>query len=300
MSSRRVIVLVGSLVVALVAAVLTFGFLNGVKEDSEAEGQLVQVLVVKRAIAAGTSADEALTSQAIGEAKRRRVDLPPDFLSQPADISGLLATINLEPNEIVTRSKFASDTNLSVSNAPRIDPGNVAVAISSDQVRSVASLVQPGDFVNMMAIGTPANGPKGEGEEAAPETGGIDEGGILFSNVPIALYQKVKVLSIGDNLGTAVAAAPAEGEEAPPEEPVDSSVIVVQVPAEASQLVIAAERSGGIYLTLVRPDYEPVPLPVLPSPITPPGVSAKTPYPEVPGDPAKQAGDESGNDNGEG
>ncbi|MEZ5374561.1 MAG: hypothetical protein R2704_17955, partial [Microthrixaceae bacterium] len=95
-------------------------------------------------------------------------------------------------------------------------------------------------------------------------------------------------------------AAPAEGEEAAPEEPVDSSVIVVQVPAEASQLVIAAERSGGLYLTLVRPDYEPVPLPVVPSPVKPPGVDALTPYPEVPGDPAQEAGDESGNDNGEG
>lgn len=294
MSSRRVIVLVGSLVVALVAAVLTFGFLNGVKEDSEAEGQLVQVLVVKRAIAAGTSADEALSSQAIGEAKRRRVDRPADFLAQPADISGLLATINLEPNEIVTRSKFASDTNLSVSNAPRIDPGNVAVAISSDQVRSVASLVQPGDFVNLMAVGAPQEAsPDGEGEAVDAATG-VAGNAIAFDSLPISLYQKVKVLSIGTNLGTAVAAKPADGEEAPQEEPADSSVIVVQVPAEASQMVIAAERSGGIYLTLVRPDYVPVPLNVLSVPVAPPGVMGETPYPEVPGDPAQESDDGNG------
>lgn len=286
-------VLVGSMVVALLAAVLTFGFLNGVKQDSESENQLVQVLVVKRAVAAGTSADEAISSKAIGEAKRRRVDLPADALSQPADIAGLLATINLEPNEIVTRSKFASDTNLSVSNSPRIDPGNVAVAISSDQTRSVASLVAPGDFVNMMVVGTRTE--EGGGGEAV----NLGDGGVAFNQIPAALYQKVKVLSIGSNLGTKVAAAPAEGEEAPAEEPVDSSVIVVQVPAEASQLVIAAERSGGLYLTLVRPDYEPVPLPILPSEVRTPGIDAKTPYPEVPGKQA-EAGGEDGADNGEG
>ncbi|MEZ5372992.1 MAG: RcpC/CpaB family pilus assembly protein [Microthrixaceae bacterium] len=254
MSSRRVIVLVGSLVVALVAAVLTFGFLNGVKEDSEAEGQLVQVLVVKRAIAAGTSADEALASQAIGEAKRRRVDLPPDFLSQPADISVQEpATINLEPNEIVTCPLF--DTNLSVSNAPRIDPGNVAVAISSDQVRSVAALVQPGDFVNLMAIGTPPTQPVADGEEAAAPRDRWRRRvrHPVLQPAHRRLPEEVKVLSIGDNLGTAVARLPPRARRLRRRSR-STPASSWQVPAEASfKLVIAAERSGAC----TRPSFAP-------------------------------------------
>ena len=85
-SSRRVIILVGSLVIAALAGILAFGYVSGVKDDVASDSATIDVLVAVRPIERGASADKLIADGTIGVAKRRRVDLPPDAISVAADI----------------------------------------------------------------------------------------------------------------------------------------------------------------------------------------------------------------------
>ena len=67
----------------------------------------------------------------------------------------------------------------------------MAITISIDQVRGVAGLLVPGDFVNMMVVGTGAGEATG-GRPPAPR-GRRD----VFTAPARYLYQKVQILAIG-------------------------------------------------------------------------------------------------------
>lgn len=284
MSSRRVIILVGSLVVAVIAGILAFGYVNGVKDDAASDTALVKVLVATQPIERGASADKLLADGSISFAKRRRIDLPPDAISVGADIRGQRSAIAMQPNELITAAKFVSDSDLSPSNAANLDKGNVAIAVSTDKVRGVSNLVEPGDYVNLM-IGVDRSGSGPSGQETPTEAQVRDQ---TIGTAVFTLYQKVKVLAIDSDLGTAVSYETTTDDSgapipAPQQEVKEASTVVFQVPPEVAPLIAGAEKNGGIYMSLVRPDYEPIPVPGVITMPELPGEKGLTPYPEVPG-----------------
>ena len=52
----------------------------------------------------------------------------------------------------------------------------------------------------------------------------------------------------------------APGETAPEEETANSGLLTFNVPPVAAQWIAAAQQGGGVYMTLVGPDYTPEPL----------------------------------------
>jgi Flp pilus assembly protein CpaB len=258
---------------------------NGVRDDVASDTALINVLVATQPITRGASADKLLADGSIAVAKRRRIDLPPDAISVGADIRGQRAAIAMQPNELITAAKFVSDSDLSPSNAANLDKGNVAIAVSTDKVRGVSNLVEPGDYVNLM-IGVDRTGSAPTAESILPE----EQVRASTIGTPVfMLYQKVKVLAIDSDLGTAVSyEEPTDGSSTPipsatQEQQREASTVVFQVPPDAATLIAGAEKSGGIYMTLVRPDYEPVAVPGVISLPELPGEKGQTPYPEVPG-----------------
>lgn len=285
-SSRRVIILVGSLVIAALAGILAFGYVSGVKDDVASDSATIDVLVAVRPIERGASADKLIADGTIGVAKRRRVDLPPDAISVAADIRSQKAAIAMQPNEVITAAKFVSDSDLSPSKAANLDKGNVAVAISTDKVHGVSNLVEPGDYVNLMVGLNPKVSTTTVDGQAATPTTSVRE--TLINTPVVMLYQKVKVLAIDSDLGTTVnyqQTTDASGApiQTPTQEVREAALVVLQVPAEASALIASAEESGTLYMTLVRADYQPVPVPGILSLPELPGEKGQTPYPEVPG-----------------
>lgn len=230
------------------------------------------MLVVTQAVSAGASADELIASGAIASAKRRQVDLPGDAVSLTADIRGQVTAIALQPNEVVTRSKFVPQGAGGLSNAASLDKGNVAVAVSTDRVRGVSNLITPGDFVNLMVTLDP--------KESKASAQGV-------KTPVVMLYQKTKVLAIDNNLGTRVT-TPTDSTTPKELASADAGTIVLEVPADASTLIASAEKSGGLYLALVRPDYEPTKIPSVVTIPKLPGQDGKTPYPATTADPATE------------
>ena len=264
-------ILIGAIVIGGLAAFLTLNYVRGVESENAEENQLVEVLVAAGPIQKGASADEALTTKLIVADDRRRADLPAAVVRRPAEIAGLVAAVDLTGGEIVTTSMFIPDNEISGSKGTSLDKGNVAITIRVEEPAGVAGLIQPGDSVNIFAGVDDVEAPSDEDTNLQK---GPD--GYRLPSAMVAAFQDVKVLAVGQSLGEPVAA-----EEGAPEEPAGagSGLITVQLPPQqATQL--AGMLSARLYLTLNRPDYEPVPMPfenVLPDLS---GVQGVSPYPQ--------------------
>ena len=271
MSSRRTLILVGAIAVGAIAALLIIKYVNGIEERAKGDTAMVQVVVVAADVSAGETADGLIAESRLAIGERRKMDLPANAVTRLDDVKGQTAAIDLAAGEIVTTSKFAGATGNASSKSNVLEPGMVAVTISVDQTRSVAGLIEPGDFVNIM-MGTETDG------AAVAEAGGDAATGNLMS--ASALFQKVKVLAIGMNLG---APQPANADGTPAPAPEASDLITLSVPPAASGAIGAAQFSGNLFLTLVRPDYQPQPLPAyIPGTSPLPGVAGRTPYDGAP------------------
>lgn len=271
MSSRRTLILIGAVVIGALAAFLTLNYVRGVENENAEENQLVEVLVAAQEIPKGTASEQALDLAAIAPAERRRADLPVGAVTRPAEIQGQISTVDLQGGEIITTSMFASESDTSGSKAVSLDEGNVAITISVDEAAGVAGLIQPGDSINILASVRPGEDAEGGGEQGGLSGAG---GGYGLSTPSVYAFQAVNVLAVGQSLGEPVA----EGEEAPQG---GSGMITVQLPpAEAA--LLAGIRDASLYLTLNRPDYEPVPVPFSPIVPTLPGEQGVSPYPDEP------------------
>ncbi|MGB3413010.1 MAG: Flp pilus assembly protein CpaB [Microthrixaceae bacterium] len=273
MSSRRTLILIGAIVIGGLAAFLTLNYVRGVENDNAERNQLVEVLVATGPMSAGSSADEAVGAKMISTAKRRRADLPTNVVSRSAEISGQVSAVDLGGGEIITTTMFVSPDARTGSNASMLDKGNVAVTISTDDTSGVASLIQVGDSINILAKTTPVNEEEAKG--LAPG------GGWVLPSAYVTVFQDVKVVAVGQNIDAPKPAAPVEeGAEAPAATaPAASGLLTVQLPPDQAVLLTGL-RDLGLSVTLNRPDYEPVPLPFRGTVPTFSGELGISPYPE--------------------
>ena len=284
MSSRRTLILIGAVVIGALAAFLTLSYVRGVENRSDEAAQMVEVVVAAGPIAKGSTSDAAIEAQQLVLEKRRQDELPANPVRRFADIQGQVAAVDLGGGEVITASMFVPATALNGSKSASLDKGNVAVTITVDEAAGVAGLVQPGDNINILAnycSVTSGAAAGGEGDTCALQRVGATAGGDVKLGTPSSnLFQGVKVLAVGQSLGQPVAAAPAaDGAEATATTapPVASPLITVQLPPDQAQLLISV-RDASLYLTLNRPDYQPVPVPITASLPALPGELGVSPY----------------------
>ena len=240
MAARRTVILIAAVVVAAIAAVAVYSYLTTVQDRANKDAKLVKVFVVKKDIAKGLPGEQALDQ---GFVKPDKINVKFRAATALTDINvirGRVALTNLAANQVVVDGQFVDPKVATVSSAQRIPTNNVAITIQVDQVRGVANLVQPGDKVNMLVS--------------------------IHSGKEEYLYQNVPVLFVGSQ------AAPQPGETTATTQPATanqgSGLITVAVTPVAAQRIAFASNGGGggggggngIYLTLVPPDNNPVPL----------------------------------------
>lgn len=282
-------ILIGAVVVGALAAFLTLSYVRGVENKSDEDAQMVAVVIAAGPIAKGSTADSAIAAKQLTIEKRRRDELPANPVRRYADIMGQVAAVDLGGGEVITTSMFVSPTALTGSNAAGLDKGNVAITITVDQAAGVAGLVKPGDNINILAnycaVGAQAAGGGGGTQNACPlqrANGGTGE--VTLGTPASYLFQGVKVMAVGQQLGSPVAASstPAAGGDATTPEttapPAQSPLITVQLPPQQAQ-VLASLRDANLYLTLNRPDYTPVPMPFTNSLPQLPGEAGTALYP---------------------
>lgn len=239
MSPRRTIILIVAVAVAGVAAFATYAWLNGVQDRAYAKAKRVQVFVVKKDVPKGTAGEQALSNELIKSGSAPQEFRPATALTDINAIRGKVALTNLSAGQIVVDGMFVDPKVAQVTAAQRVPAGQVAVTINVDSVHGVAGLLTPGDKVNMMIAGA-------DGKEHF-------------------LYQNVNILFIG----TTAAPQPGETQAATT---ATSSLITFAVPPQAAEKIVLA---GSVWLTLVPPDNQPVPVPpvgnsdLLNGPLTP-------------------------------
>lgn len=275
MGSRRTLITIAAIAVGAVAVVLIYGYVGSVKDEAFGEAERVKVYVIKTTVPQGTYGEEAEQQKLIVEDEIPKKFFPPNAIRSLDDIGGKVSVAELAVNQIVTTDMFADPSVVQSTFSDRLekinDEDQVAVTISVDQVRGVAGLLQPGDFVNVMATDICENGGvagggsaegdvPAEGEADADPCEGLDD--ILFGKQARYIYQKVQVLAIGQTPvavpGDVETAAEGEEDGEAAAEEGNTGLITLIVPARGAQYV-ASLPPESIYLSLVSRDYEPVP-----------------------------------------
>jgi pilus assembly protein CpaB len=243
------VILVAAVVVGMVAAFALYTYVGGIEDRANQRAERVQVYKIVGDIPRGTFGDEAFAQGLIEESRIPREFRPATAITDPAQIDGLVALSDLAANQVVVSDQFVSQAE-SLSTFSTLLAGNeVAITVSVDQVRGVAGLLVPGDFVNILVASDAA-----EGAPAGPDAG-------VFSQPARFLYQKVQILAVGQTRrlqpGETAATNP-DGTQAV----ASSGLITFAVPPEAAQR-IASVNAAAFYLSLVPRDYVPRPLPPL-------------------------------------
>jgi len=216
-------------VVGLVAAVAIWSYLGSVQERAYDDADLVQVYVVKRPIARGAPGTEAVSQKLIATDEIPRKYRPRTALRDLGAIQGLVADADLAPGQIVGDGHFVAPRSASGTFARRIPTGQVAISIRVDEMRGVSNLIVPGDKVNILV-------PSPEGMRT--------------------LFQNVDVIAVGGTPVTEPSGTP------PPAVGGDPGLVTFAVPPLAAEkIAMAVSIDEPIYLRLVPPDNQPVPLP---------------------------------------
>ena len=227
MGSRRTLIVVVAVVLAALAALSTFVYVRGIESRAFKGAELVEVFVVSKDIPRGLPGEQA-ANEYIKASKVPRDLFPSTALTALDPLAGKVALGPLSANTILVEGQFVDPRQAQVTFSQKIPAGKVAITVSVDQVRGVAGLLVPGDKVNIL----------------------VADGGAQR-----VLFQNVDIIAIGTT------AAPQAGETAEVTNP-GSGLITFAVPPEsASRIAFAATQGGGLYLTLVPTDNQPVNVP---------------------------------------
>jgi pilus assembly protein CpaB len=227
MRPNRTIIVIAAVVAALLAGTAASAFLSGSDRRAYKGATLVKVYKVVKDVPKGFSGDDAIASEKVKPDQIPQEFRPGTALTDINALRGKVALTNLSANQVLVDGMFVDPRVAQVTAAQRVPSGQVAVTVSVDQVHGVAGLLVPGDKVNVMVAGT-------DGSERT-------------------LYQNVSILYIG---GTA---APQAGDTTAVTAPTaGTNLITFAVPQDAAnRIVLAANAPGGLYLSLVPPDYQP-------------------------------------------
>ena len=227
MGNRRTVIIIAALVVALIAGIATYSYLDTTQERANKDARLVEVYKVKKDIPKGFSGDQAIAEEFIELDEIPEKFRPLTSVTDINTIKGRVSLTSLSANQVVVDGQFVDPRIEQVTFSERIPQGQVAITLSFDQLRGVAGLLVPGDKVNMI-IPDPRDGKQ------------------RF------LFQNVNIIAIGG------VAAPQAGETVAAANP-GSNLITFAVPPLAAEKLVVAGASA--YLTLVAPDNQPVSVP---------------------------------------
>jgi pilus assembly protein CpaB len=245
--SNRLMLLLGVLLaVVAFGGVLMFGSKSG---TNEAPTPLtVTVVTALRDVALGSQ----LVQEDLTTIEAQRADAV-DTYRDPAELIGLVTHRTVPAGTAFTAADFQSASANATDVTSGLKPGQVAMAIPVDSLSGVGSLIQAGDFVDVMLAITDQPDPNkapvvGEfrDESGLPATKILDE---WLNNTTIkVLVQNVQVLGTllptadgtgsSDNSGTASTGG---------------FIAILSVTPQQAEMVRFAQLDGNLYLLLRAP-----------------------------------------------
>ena len=217
MNSRRTTLIV-AVVLALGTGWLTLNYLSSLQRANAANNQPRQILVAAQDIPARV----VITPAMLARVSRPISAVDPDSVLDPSRAVGSLTLISIPAGSTITNSEIGhpSDVGLPV----RLKPGMRAVSIQIDKVKGVSGLIQPGDYVDVIAV-PPKTSPQ------PPPAATILRG--------------IRVLAIGESLEyTSATPSPQEA---------NSTTITLEVTPKQADLLAMADLNTALRLALRSP-----------------------------------------------
>ena len=231
MKNRRITLIV-AVVLAVATGLLTLRYLASLNKQSQVQAvQMNPVVIASVDIPARTK----IKPQMLTKVMRVASTIEPGSIVDPATVSGDIALTTIVQGSLITQSKIGVPGVIGVT--ARLRPGQRAVSIPVDMVKSVSALIQPGDRVDVMAS-TGASGTHG------PRTAAIIRGATI-----LAVNQ-----TIDPNAAASPSAAGAPGAPAAAAAP---ATVTLAVSAAQADLLTVADLNTTLRLALRSPD-EPV------------------------------------------
>jgi pilus assembly protein CpaB len=215
------LIAVGAAVLAAVAGLLVFVYVSGADTRAADKVDKVQAFVAVSDIPKGTTGDSALADGLIEAEDVLRGSVPPAAVTDSSLLGGKVAASKIQAKQYITDASFvAPSEGGGGSLAAAIgDNERVAVTVSVDAERGVAGQIAPGDRVDIAVV---------------------TDGSAAY------ILSDVKVLSVGQE--TTASASGGNGEASATA--ADSGLITFELSPEDALAVVAANKSGSLYLTL--------------------------------------------------
>lgn len=158
-----------AIICGILAVVLILLYLGGKNKSIRQKSSLTEVVIASKNIASGVRIEDDMV-----ETKKIPAEfIQPGVLHSKKEVLGQLTLIPFAASEQILANKIAK-TGTSITSA--IPIGRRGVTISTDRVSGMAALIQPGDFVDVLAT--------------------IEEGARTYT---ATVLQNVRIIAIGEN-----------------------------------------------------------------------------------------------------
>jgi pilus assembly protein CpaB len=226
---RRIIAAVAAVLLAAVGAVAVFAYVNRADNRAMAGMEPTQVLVVKEPIIKGTPADQ-LTDKQVGTKELPQTAVVPGAVSNLDQLSGLVATADLQPGEQVIAPRFAAAETLTNAQSAPVPKGLQELSLQLDSQRVLGANLVPGDTVGVFLT---------VGQKPTRETH-LVAGKVLVSRVQGGLPP--------------VPADDTSTDQAAPLPETTSVMVTVAVTAAQAEKIVYASLDGDVWLSLETKD----------------------------------------------
>ena len=270
---RRALVLLVALLSAGVAAFAVFQFLNGIRNEVEANREKMSVFRATQFIPEGSDGSLALQNGIIVAGEENVEDLPDGAVTTEeqlqATVGGRLAVGPIERNEIITSSQWAQLTVDLKPLSELIPSGKQAMTIATDAVRGVNGFVRPGDLINLIVtldiefnqipvdspiFGVPTETTAADGAAADEATETVTYTRFVLQGLPVlAVAQDVR----SEEGEAAPVVLPRWTPRAPRSSPTQrpragsETIFTLEVTPEQAERIAFSFENGSIWMTLV-------------------------------------------------
>jgi pilus assembly protein CpaB len=213
----RGLVIVIALLLAGVATAAVYMYVRGVEEGVQTDQDLVQVVVARETIPAGTQLDELIQEGGFAtQAVPRELVIDGAVLSL-SDLQGQQTSSPILAGEQVTLARLRGDQEVG-GGILAIPPGMKAVSIPLELPRAVGGVVQKGDHVTLYAT---VDAPAG--------------------STTVTLVPDVQILEVA-------------GLNADPGQASGTALITLALTPEDAQKAVLAQEKGKVWLGLLPPN----------------------------------------------
>jgi pilus assembly protein CpaB len=245
MNNRRTTLIV-AVVLAIGAGWLTLNYLSSLQRQSNANSAPRDVVVAAQDIPARVT----ITPQMLAHVQRPASAIDPNTIMDPKQAVGALALITIPAGSSISSAMIGHPTDVGLP--VRLKPGMRAVSVQIDKVKGVSGLIQPGDYVDVIA-----DPPK---SAAVPPPAS-------------AILRGVRVLAIGESLEYSSAT--------PSPQEANSSTVTLEVTPKQADLLVMADLNTTLRLALRSPkeplNSEPVEALHFPGPVGGPSTGSGPP-----------------------